>query len=1109
MPDDLRADLIENFLARAGAAARRREWAEVLDLVEDVLVLDRDNPDALTLRLVAEHHERGLPSWGRRQETVLFADLVGSTPMANRFDPELTRRLIRAYELACTPVLTALGGHVHRFVGDGILASFGFPTSHEDDARRAVHAGLDVVKAVAATSRAHAASGAELQVRIGIASGVLVHSDRGGGTWNQTGDLFGPAVNLAARLHELAEPGQICISDETADLVRGFFELEPLGLRSLKGFDLPLAVHRVVRRTEVSSLVDRPAVPPSPLVGRRDELRDLWTRWETVAGANTAVAVLITGEPGVGKSRLVRELVELTTSSGRQLVELQCSGYRTASPLYPVRAALERYSGIEPGDDDETRLAKLSGVLAALDFDLESLPYIALLLELKVAGRQARPELGAIQLREFTLGHLQALVIRLAATQPCVLVVEDVHWADPSTRDLLQRVIATRPSGLLIVVTSRRVPEWVSGGYIEPMELAPLSPDETRAMARAVSADRLSPDLVEEIARRSDGIPLFVEQLADSLARAERGDARGMSAIPASLAELLQARLDAAGSSKRVAQLAATIGREFEPELVGALARQLQDGGKLERLDRPVRFHLDRLIASNLVEPSAEDGRLRFRHALVRQAAYESQLLDERPERHEALAWLLHNGGTTGRAADPAVVARHFEAAGSAGEAIAHYLEAATRGQAVGAFAEVAAHLDRAIALLPDVDGDARSSFELALRLTRGSAVMATGGYAAPGVQEDFDRAVELCEILREATDVRTHVLQALVGSWSYYCVGGNLARARTVSDALEQQLVRADLAATWRTSLHACRGCECFFGGNLADAHHHLQTSVDTFPIDDFDWNHWPLTNDPLGAVLSFLAPLKVICGDEPGALAAVAAGLERCQQFDFPRGPYTVAFVRNYETLMHRLRGKFDDAASAAEELLRIGERHGFFDWMMTGRMHMAAAVVASDPSPSPSSLAELGDAIATWRGAGGESLMPTLLLERGWGYASLGDRELAGACLDDADDIIRRGQELSAAEAHRLRAELAALSNGPGDPAVAGELEAGLRFAVSQGAHLYVLRGAASYERWLGLDRLDPVLRAGVDRAISAFGADSGIPGLLFGSGRVPGKLSHAVG
>jgi class 3 adenylate cyclase len=1103
LPNDLRADLIRHYLAAAQTAARSRDWMAVVELADDVLVLDHDNADALTLRTLADRHVGGSqPGAGRRQETVLFADLVGSTVFANRFDVEDLQRLTRAYEQACTPALTALGGYVHRFVGDGILASFGYPTSHEDDAVRAVHAALDLVAAVAATSLDLDAPDARLEVRVGVASGLLVHGDRGGGNWRQPGDLFGAAVNLAARLHDLAAPGQIVVSEPTAALVNRSFDLEPLGAHTLKGFDLPMPVYRVLRRSAApAAAASRPA---SPFIGRRQELArlvDLWDEVATGSGASDTdgarspgATVCITGDPGVGKSRLVHELLQSVGSRLGPVVELHCSAYRSASPLYPVRAAIERYSGFEPDDDDSTRLEKLLAAAQPTALELDALlPELVVLLELDVADRVNAPEVSPLQLREMTLGLLQHWVAEIASTTPTIVVCEDAQWADPSTRELLRRIAAARPPGLLSVITSRTTPEWLEESSLVSIVLQSLAHEESRALANAVTSGALSAALVERIAERSDGIPLFVEQLADSLVTSV-GAAGARGAIPASLAELLQARLDAAGPSKSVAQIASVIGREFEPDVVDAVAAQLHADGRLEALDRPVRAHLDRLLESRLIEPSPQaTSRLRFRHALVAQAAYESQLLDERRERHEAVAASMLERERTGRPADHAVVARHYDVAGRPLEAIAQYLEASARGHAVGAFTETIEQLRRAselVELLPEVE---RHPLELAICLSHGLAIASTGGYAAPGVVCDYQRAIDLCTLLRDADEARESVLRALLGLWGYYCAAGDVDHCTTVSDAFRDQLARATIPAG-PGSFHACRGVERFVVGDLRGAREHLSLAVELLRDDEPDPEHWPLPNDPLAASLAFISNLELLCGDEVAALSAVEAGLARSEGLPFPLGPFSLAFVCMYESWVHRMRGCFDEAERTASEIIRIGERHGFFDWQITGRIHLAAASAAADPTRA--ALGEMGEAIALWRGLGGEILVPSLLVERGWGYLALGDLALAAECLTDAMSIMTRGQHLAVADAERLRAELLAQESGSSDDDPVTVLRGAMHHAANQGARLFVLRCGASYQRLFGLDGLDDELRSALDGAVHTFGPTSAVVRLVLG-------------
>jgi class 3 adenylate cyclase len=1090
MSADLNAELIESFLTAARAAAVRREWPTVLDLAGDVLVLDSDNGAALTLRTLAEQHVgRGQPSWGRRQETVLFADLVSSTELATRFDPEYVRTLIRDYELACTPAITALGGHMHRFVGDGILASFGYPTSHEDDARRAVEAGLDLVAAVVETSRKYERVGVQLAVRVGIASGVLVHADRGVGNWVQGGDLFGEAVNLAARLHDVAAPNEICLSAETASLVVGFFLLERLEDRQLKGFDAPVAVHRVVARTAATGWVDRMGDRLAPFVNRDNERERLNAAWASVAGSPSggesagSGALFVAGDPGVGKSRLLREFIHAWRSAERTVVEMQCSAYWSSTPLRPVRDLLERRCGFAIDDDDATRYAKLTEVVGAR-FDADAGRALAMLLDLHLAGGVEPLELSATQLREVTLGHLVGWIVEAARRAPTLLVLEDVHWADPSTRELLQRVTALRPPGLLAIVTSRTPPAWVHDAGFDLLTMLPLSHDEARLLAEGVAGDELAPELADEIARRSDGVPLYVEQLAASMARTVPSSPGTHDVIPLPLTELLQARLDTTGASKRVAQLAATVGREFEPAFLAAFVERLQLEGRLEPIDRPVGEHLARLVDSHIVEPDPIDDRLlRFRHALVGEAAYDSQLLAERPERHEVLARLLLDQGDDGwRGSDPTVVALHFERAGLAVEAIGQYLVAAARNQAVGAFAEVTASMDRAETLLAMTPEPLRPGLELGIRMSRGLAVSSASGYAAQAVIDDFGRAVELCDELREVTFFGQGVLHALLGLWMYYCATAQLATATSISDTLEQQLERVQMRAGW-PSFHACRGVERFYTGDLDEADERLELAIELLADDDIDVSEWPLPHCPLAAVLAFVGPLRLIRGDERGALEAIDAGVERCGTLAFPIGPFSRAFVGVYEGWVHRMRGDLVAARQAAEEVVRIGEQHGFFDWLATGRIHLAAVRAAEEPSVA--ALGELGEAITTWRAVGGKVALPSLIAEQAFGYLVIGERQRAASCLADAEDLSGGVQGLAVPELGRLRAELVAMTNGVDDPRVAAELAGAMRTAVGQGAHLHVLRCGATHERLLGTGALEEDLRQAFKTARAKFG------------------------
>jgi hypothetical protein len=467
---------------------------------------------------------------------------------------------------------------------------------------------------------------------------------------------------------------------------------------------------------------------------------------------------------------------------------------------------------------------------------------------------------------------------------------------------------------------------------------------------------------------------------------------------------------------------------------------------------------------------------------LLCQAAYESQLTEEREERHDAVARVLLRGGASGRAADAAVVAYHFDRAHEPIEAVTQYLAAATHAQGVGAVPEVMVHLHRADVLLDQVVGPARAPLELALRLCRAPATSAVAGYGDSSSALDYEKSVELCRQLKDTAGMETGVLRALLGVWCYYYATGDLAQSQLVTGAMEEQLEVATLPAG-RPSFHACKGVELFCAGDLPSAEGHFRAAIELFADDDVDPAQWPLPNDPLGAVFAFLSPLQLFWGDEEGALVAATAGVERCRDLEFPRGPFTVAFVRTYEAWMHRERGVPDAAIAAAEEVIELGDRHGFFDWVAAGRIQRLAAMLAMEPSVPL--LDELGDAIRAFRINGEEWILSSLLIDRGWGYLALGDLDQVESCLLETQEVLDHGQKTSLAEAHRLQAELMARRSGPHDPAVAHQLRAGMRFAIDQGAHLFVLRCGASYERWLGLDGLDADLRQTYEEATARFG------------------------
>lgn len=1075
----------EELLAMCERALERLDWGQVHALASDVLALEPDNTEAAMLRAMAHRHGGGSSLPGRRQATALFVDLVESTPLAERYDVEVYGSVLRAFELACRPVVERHEGHFVDMQGDAIVACFGYPLGHEDDASRAVSAGLDLLSALRPVAdRLRAELGIELHARIGIDTGIVVVDGVG---------VLGPALNRAARLQALAAPDTILISAITNELVAERFDTQSLGPRQLKGVDVPVEVHRVIGPRDPVGRARAPHSTSLPFIGRDAELQRVLGQWDTVPAAQRngadagepgqASLVLITGEPGIGKSTLASAVVQRVVEAGAGVFEVYCSSYSVTSTLFPVRTAIERYANMSSDATDAERLARLEAALADLGADLtEIIPVLGVLLDLDLAGRYPVVELAPIQLRELLLERLVDIVRAAASDRPFVIVFEDLQWADPTTLELLDRMAAAAVrTRLLILGTARPSLKWAWDQTLH-IHLGPLPDAEARQLALAAAPDQISADDARQIAARGDGVPLFVEELAHAFG----GPAASGDTVPQTLTQLLQARLDSVGPSRLVAQVAATIGRDFDRSVLEETMVKLGDVRAVRADAASLGDHLGRLLDAELIEPTEHEGLFRFRHVLVRDAAYQTQLMSDRKARHLATALVLAET----KAADPALKAFHFDHADRPGEALVCYLQAITRARASGSFAEILAHADRCESLLPAVaDETVRAQFELAMRLAKGLAVSSTAGYTAPAAIEDFGRARDLCDQLRDVPGVGAELLKALFGLWTYYCVSGGLDAAASVSAAIDRQLDRTAMHAG-RASLDVCRGVEAFYCGDLRPAGDLLTRAAEAIPQDDVDPAEWPLPNDPLAAAYAFLGPLRFLTGDMAAALQAIQAGRVRSESLEFPRGPFSVAFVRTYEAQLHRARGDVQAATAAAEEVSRIGTRHGFLDWQLTGRMHLAAARAMTDNSSD--ALDELDDAINTWCAVGGALLIPWLRVEQAAGYLARDDLDKAARCLDQAFQGMASGQRLAWPEALRLRAELRLRI----DPAAGPDAEADLREAIvvarAQGTAYSLLRAALSRRRLLD-GAADDLADSALAEAVAAYADTTDFPEL----------------
>jgi class 3 adenylate cyclase/predicted ATPase len=958
----------------------------------------------------------------------------------------VVRDVTRRYQEIATRVIEDRGGHVAQFAGDGVLAYFGFPSAREDDARRAVLAALELRDRVHDLSDAvRRELGVELAARIGLHTGVVLHSDMGSPDAPERDAIVGLTPNQAARVETAAPAGEVAISDATADVVRGYFELESLGRPAMKGIAQHVEILRVIGPTHAVDRLQAAGRMLTPLVGREREVAVLNEAWESLRTPGgdvcTAQTVVVRGEAGIGKSRIAEGLVQRARENGSIVFIGNCETDRSASPLFPIIRMLGTHFGFEAHDNDEARLATIEAASTDAGLTTEAVPLLAELLGLPPSARYEPLQLSSRARRDRVFDAITALVVATAQRQRSLVLIEDLQWADRTSLELLTHLsLAATPAGLLILGTAR--PQFKAlwrGPCHTTVDLGPLPAADSEALVRTLAEIYgIAEDLWGTIAERSDGNPLFTEELAKSASRS--GDAQvARDMIPTTIRDLLTARLDALGNNKYLAQIAAVIGRDVDFEL-------LRDATGWSR--RQVSTGLAELVKAGIMEPSAIDHTMthRFVHALVRDAAYDSQeRLHDRRDSHLRVAQALRARPT----ADAGIIAQHLDGANRIEEALDYYTVAAASAQEAAADVEAIRYLDRALELVEGMpEGSPRDAYELNIRILRGLSNVNLQGYAAAAAAEDYRRGLHLSE--RAGTDIA--LFPATAGIWAYYAVHGDLRAAGEATDRLVA-MMHPEVDA----EILSCTGVQHFFEGRFSEAKHAFDSAIAVFtsrPEDTKMSARWLLPSDPLVAALTHLAVLRWLVGDSAGSTDLFEQANARAIRLPFPTGPFSRAYAMSYEGWLANLTGRYEEGRTLHESTMEIGERYGLAFWSATGACHWA---ISRGHLGEPEQAIEiLEPAIEQWRALGAEAFVPCFRTQLAEIRLAVGQFD---AALHDVDQAIeqaeRTGEEWFSAESYRLRAAIMQRMSPTDVNGALVEVGTARRLAGRQGALMFELR------------------------------------------------------
>jgi class 3 adenylate cyclase/predicted ATPase len=999
-----------------------------------------------------------------RQITVMFCDLVGSTQLSQNLDPEDVQKLLDSYRRECSTAIRRYGGEVARYLGDGVMAFFGWPYAHEDDAARAVHAALEIVSGITKIS-----GPVTLACRVGVCSGPVVVGEIANSTASGSMDAVGQTPNIAARLQTLAAINTVLISESTRRLVSAVFDLQDLGLQELKGVTEAVHVYRVLAAKSVGSRFEAAhSGSLTPLIGRSSELSLLLDRWKKVKEGDGQV-ILLSGIPGVGKSRLLYELKSHIQHEPHILLHHQCSPYHSQSAFFPVIEQIEKAAQLTAREADADKIAKLKAYLPRLtNNSVDPALLIANLLSVSTENHHELSEFTPQQIKNRTISTLVDILLAFSLQRPTLCIFEDAHWVDPSTLELLDLIISRISHARVLLIVSCRPefrPSWIAHANIAIHSLPRLSQPEVRTLIRDLLKGRsISEDLVDQIIEKADGVPLFIEELTSSTlsaplqtqATSGRTAQPAVLRVPETLSDALMERLDRVAPSRRVVQVAAVIGREFSYDLLAAASR-LNDEDMVSVLSQLEQADIIYRVG---ISPSV---RFAFKHVLLRDAIYDSLLRSKRQQVHSEIAAILKNDYPKLVENQPELLAYHYQEAGNHQLAISHWFESGQRALAHSANVEAIANFRKALQLLNALpETSERTEQEIDIQLALGIPLIAVRGYASAETREAFSRARTLCLRL----DSIHEYFQALFGLWGNSWMSGKnddalrmadefLSRSRALSDSVLLMVAHRVMGSTLLTA------------GDFRSSANHFEEAIRLSVSKERPLLSSLYMVEPQVASLLLLSWDLWFMGYPDQSLSRVSEALALAQELGHP---YSVAFAHYMTSVVHLLRGDPARALESAERSFEMSQEQRFSLYVTLSRISRGRAL--GDLGRLGEARAEIELGIDEARRSGVGYMLPMMESWLAEIHAKAGENETAlsivEGTLSNIGDVTGRAWE---AEVHRQRAQiLVALS-----PSKVTEAESCLKKSIEvargQSAKSLELRAATSLaELWRTQGRLD---------------------------------------